>query len=125
MTKVEPSKTILVVEDDPDVRDAIALTLSMENFLVQVADSRESALAILATQSPHIIILDWFMPGMTIDDFIVSVSASHPQTAVIMISASMKLADKARQLGVKYFLPKPFEVPDLLNIAQACTRAST
>jgi DNA-binding response OmpR family regulator len=120
MRKSEESKTILVVEDDVDVRDAIALTLSMESFLVQVAESREAALAVLENQSPSIIILDWFMPGMSVEDFVAKVSKQHPKTTILMISASMKLEEKAHQLGLKYYLSKPFEVASLLSIAQTC-----
>jgi DNA-binding response OmpR family regulator len=124
MTKTRQDRSVLIVEDDVDVRDAIALTLSMENFQVQVADSREVALSILEVQSPSVIILDWFMPGMNVESFVAKVNEEHPNTTILMISASMKLEEKAKQLGLKYYLTKPFEVADLLSITQTCAMSS-
>jgi DNA-binding response OmpR family regulator len=120
MTKTRQARTVLIVEDDADVRDAIALTLSMENFQVQAAENREAALAIIEVQPPSVIILDWFMPGMDVESFVDKVSKEYPNTTILMISASMKLEEKAKQLGLKYYLSKPFEVADLLSIAQSC-----
>ena len=124
MIKNKQVPTILIVEDDADVRDVIALTLSMEGFQVLVAESREDAISILDIKSPSIIILDWFMPGMPVEAFVSKVNDEHPKTTILMISASMKLAEKATQLGLKYYLSKPFEVADLLSIAQTCATSS-
>jgi DNA-binding response OmpR family regulator len=96
----------------------------MENFQVQVADSRDAALSILEIQAPAIIILDWFMPGLDVESFVARVNKEHPKTTILMISASMKLEEKAKQLGLKHFLSKPFEVADLLSIAQNCAATS-
>ena len=125
MTSVETNRTILVIEDDADVRDAIAVALSIDNYLVQVAASREAALQIIASNCPAVIILDWFMPGLPIEDFIPMVRSQCANSQVVLISASYKVKEKSQELGLPYHLAKPFEIDELLKIVSTCTQAKT
>jgi DNA-binding NtrC family response regulator len=123
VTSVESTKTVLVVEDDADVRDAIAVALSIDSYLVQVAASREAALQIIAGNCPAVIILDWFMPGILIEDFVPMLRVTCPNSQIVLISASFKVKEKSKELGIPYFLPKPFEIDDLLGIVGTCVNA--
>jgi DNA-binding NtrC family response regulator len=123
VTSVEFTKTVLVVEDDADVRDAIAVALSIDSYLVQVAASREAALQIIAGNCPNVIILDWFMPGILIEDFVPMLRSKCPNSQIVLISASFKVKEKSKELGIPYFLPKPFEIDDLLGIVGTCVNA--
>lgn len=57
--------TVLVVEDDPDVRDLVVLSLRNAGFEVLAQSNGASGLAVALGEHPDVVILDWMMPGMT------------------------------------------------------------
>lgn len=120
---VETEKSILVVDDDYDIRDAICLALSAENYSVQVAPSREAAWALIQAQPPAIILLDWFMPGMSLETFVEDVRRDYPGIRVVLISAAHDLNQKVAELGIPHSLAKPFEVIELLQVVRECMDA--
>ena len=111
------AKTILTVEDAPNIRRLIAYNLKRAGYVVVEAEDGKAAVRILQQEVPDLIILDIRMPEM--DGFaLLELMRRYPKAAaipVIMLTALSTTADldKALQLGVVDYLVKPLD-PTLL-----------
>ncbi|GAA0489229.1 hypothetical protein Ade02nite_73420 [Paractinoplanes deccanensis] len=108
--------SILIADDDDEVRDIIEFRLQVAGFRTLTADNGLSALTLAVQRRPHVIILDVTMPQL---DGLTVCSELHnsPTTAeipVLMISSS---GDPARLLatGADDFLPKPFTSHEMMR----------
>jgi DNA-binding response OmpR family regulator len=121
-TMVGTKRSILIVDDDADIRDSLTLLLSLEHYVVRLAENREEALKLLAVGEPDVVLLDWFMPGMPIEDFVEKARAQYPALQIVLISASLNTRQKAKALKLKHYLTKPFEPEDVLKVVEASIR---
>jgi DNA-binding response OmpR family regulator len=106
--------TVLVVDDDPDVRKVLADAFESEGFRVMTAANGMQALHRTRDAAPDVIILDLNMPMMSGDAFLYAwrVGAETHSVPVVAISAAYPSL-QPEDLGVDAFFPKPFEM-DLL-----------
>ena len=106
---------ILVVEDDPTVRNLITTTLKSNNYAYTTAANGEAAIAAATTQQPDIVFLDLGLPDMDGVEVIKRIR-SWSQMPIIVISARSEDADKVAALdaGADDYLTKPFSVTELL-----------
>lgn len=106
-------KRILVVDDDPDLRDIIALVLRRAGYVVEGAADGAEALDLMRRHRPDAVLLDLAMPVMDGRTFL-EVKRGDPALApvpVVIMSADVVTADALRlQYGVQGFLRKPFTV---------------
>ncbi|MBW3553530.1 MAG: response regulator [Gemmatimonadetes bacterium] len=110
---------VLVVEDEPRVRQLVAKVLRRRGFVVLEAGDAEAALRLFGDQAPDIALLltDVVMPGMSGPQLADSLAAAHPQLKVIFMSGfdEDELAVRGvGGLGAAY-LTKPF-TPDVLTM---------
>ena len=56
--------SILIVEDDPDIRELLSFTISKAGFDLAAAETAEEALRMLDSGLPELIVIDWMLPGM-------------------------------------------------------------
>lgn len=116
--------TILIVEDDPDVRAALAAVLELQGYDVVVADNGRAALDVLRTGvDVCLILLDLFMPEMDGWAFRTEQmkDARIADVPVIVISADSVAARRAMDLGVVAAMTKPVEYEPLLDLlAEHC-----
>jgi two-component system NtrC family response regulator len=105
-----PASSILVVDDDDNLRRVIEYQLSEERFLVSSAPSAAAALEALRDRPVNLLITDVLMPGMSGIELLERVRILHPDTAVIVITAHGDVAKavRAMQMGALDFLEKPF-----------------
>jgi CheY-like chemotaxis protein len=110
-------RSILIVEDDLDVREALTQVLEFEGYAVVGATNGQEALDHLrAGNVPSLILLDLMMPVMDGLQFR-SVQMDDPSLAaipVIVISADGKVDQKVASLGVAGYMKKPLDVDSLL-----------
>ncbi len=76
--------TIVLADDDPDYLEATRLLLESEGHEVLCAKSGDEALALLRGRSAHLLLLDYFMPGMTGEEVVVALRAWNPLVQVIL-----------------------------------------
>jgi CheY-like chemotaxis protein len=116
--------TVVVVDDDPDLLQALAELLEAHGYTVETAANGEEALTKLATlESPCLVLLDLMMPVMNGWEFCERQKADHrlAKVPVVLISADEELASHARALRATAFLPKPIDVGRLLDmVGQHC-----
>jgi CheY-like chemotaxis protein len=111
-------RTVLVVEDDVDVRESLVEVLADRGYILLAAANGKEALEMLrgGGTKPGLILLDIMMPVMDGQQFRAA-QLEDPELAaipVIVLSAHAKVADLMRQMGVCGFLRKPVELKHLL-----------
>jgi two-component system alkaline phosphatase synthesis response regulator PhoP len=108
------TKRILIVDDEPDIREVAQMSLEMiSGWQVLTAQSGEEAIAKAKHEKPDAILLDAMMPAMDGAATFEKLQAdpSTKQIPVIMFTAKVQLADRKRfaDLGVKDVIAKPFD----------------
>lgn len=105
-------KRVLIVDDDVDIRDSLALLLEDRYEVVTAADGRQ-ALAVLQREGADVVLLDLMMPGLSGEDVVRELRRRGDDVPVALISAARELAASGRRLAVEAFLAKPFELAAL------------
>jgi DNA-binding NtrC family response regulator len=110
------AKTIMVVDDDQDLRESILEILEDNDFTVIDCESAEVALEKIKIESPHLIIVDNMMPGMGGMAFIPLIKNKYPSIIIIMITAfsTVDNAVAVMKSGADDYLAKPFKRDELL-----------
>ena len=112
-------RTILSVDDEPDITDLARFHLSRAGFEVLTAGSGREAIEIITTRHPDLVLLDLMLPD--IDGFgVCEILRRAPDTAAIpIIILSAWSTSEARALGMDYgvleYVTKPFSPSDLVN----------
>jgi CheY-like chemotaxis protein len=113
-------KVILVVDDDPDILEALSDILVAEGFAVRRARNGQEALARFTPSPPDLILLDLMMPVMDGFEFSQQMR-KRPDWAkvpIVVLSADRNVSSKAREVGAVSHLAKPFELKELLNLVR-------
>jgi two-component system phosphate regulon response regulator PhoB len=117
---------ILVVEDEPDIRDLLEFTISRSGFDIYEAESAEDALKILDRGIPELIIIDWMLPGMDGIDLAKKLLSDDltKDLPIIMLTARGEEADKLRsfEVGIDDYVTKPFSPKELMARIKALLR---
>jgi two-component system, OmpR family, phosphate regulon response regulator PhoB len=121
-------KRILVVDDEPAIREMVAFALRKDNYdAMQAADSREAQAAI-ADKVPDLILLDWMLPGTTGLELARRWRRDEltRQIPIIMLTARGEEDDRVSGLeaGVDDYVVKPFSARELLARIRAVLRRS-
>lgn len=109
-------KKILIVDDDPFVRDMFEKALKPEGFDIITAENGEDGLILFASHSPQIIILDLNMPKLDGFEFLEALKPQIPSPYSIIVTtgyASDEHIRRCYQLGIHTFLRKPVNVYEL------------
>jgi two-component system, NtrC family, response regulator PilR len=106
---------ILVVDDEPSMRDMLGIMLRRERYEVVTAASRAEASQVLARRSVDLVITDLRLPDGDGIEVLRHVKAASPETVVILMTAygSTETAVAALKLGAHDYLIKPFDVEEL------------
>ncbi|MDR3605809.1 MAG: response regulator [Oligoflexia bacterium] len=112
------TRTVLLVEDDDDIRNTLQEVLELEGYSVVPASNGQQALDTLAKiKKPSLILLDLMMPVMTGWEFleVKQKDINVSDVPVIVFSAA---GDRAKIENIKAFVKKPIEVDTLLNLIE-------
>ncbi len=106
---------ILVIDDDPGVREYLEALAVRRGYHVFAAASAEEALRLLKEATPDIVTLDAVLPGMSGLELLGQLKQRLPEVPVIMLSGhgQARTIVEAMRLGASDFLRKPFEVEEL------------
>ena len=112
---------LLVVEDDPQMRQLLRKALVREGYDVVSAEDGVQALETLANDDAFdLIVTDIRMPRMDGEKLLAELHQKHPQFKVVLMTAYAEL-DQYMELmraGAVDYLPKPFKIPDLLAVVE-------
>ncbi len=118
--------TILVIEDDPQIRRFLRATLVAEDYRLYEATTAEEGLREASTRQPDLILLDLGLPDADGLDVLRRVR-EFSQSPVIILSARGQERDKisALDLGADDYVAKPFAIGELMARVRAALRRST
>jgi CheY-like chemotaxis protein len=110
---VKSTGGILVVDDDPDLREFLRLTLTSMGFEVTSAANGREALDVLEGYDPDLILLDMKMPVMDGWEFCRALERRDARPPIVVLTAAPDPACRAAEAHADGWLGKPFEYEDL------------
>ena len=105
---------VLVVDDEPGIRDVIEGCLCDEGYRVLTASNGQEALDDIARERPVLVLLDLQMPVLQGWEVLLRLRALGVLAPVVFISAASRIRDVAAQYHADGYLAKPFNLNDLL-----------
>ncbi|WP_445349013.1 response regulator [Desulforudis sp. DRI-14] len=111
---------LLVVDDQPAIRQLLFEALTNDGFSVELASNGREALAKVKQETPELILLDLKMPGMSGLETLREIHKISPNVPVILITAYGELSDpgEAERMGVRCLILKPFDLNDVRKIVR-------
>lgn len=115
---------ILIVEDDPVLRNGLQVGLGLHGFVAESAADLDEARAALAAAAFSVVVLDWMLPDGSGLDLLPQIRACDPPPPVILLTARDAVADRIEGLdaGADDYLGKPFDLDELAARIRAVSR---
>lgn len=112
-------KRVLLIEDEPNIIEAIRFILSRDGWTVETQSDGAGAVAAVEAKQPDIVILDVMLPNKSGFEILRELRAlpGHAARPVLMLTARGQTKDRemAETLGVSTFMTKPFSNSDMLD----------
>src|SRR5678816_4602625 len=131
MTAMSPDENftarVLVIDDEPDLRELLAYNLTAAGFMVQVTESGAGGLAAVETFAPDVVLLDLMLPDIPGTDVCRRIRGGEArglQPAVLMLTAKNEEIDRVVgfEIGADDYVVKPFSVRELVLRIRALLR---
>lgn len=117
------NKVILVIEDQPEIRKLVCMTMDYDGFEVHEADNGDSGLRMIKALKPGVVLLDVMMPGQ-LDGYQVCqrvrADAEIAATPIVLLTARGQQADieMGERVGCNAYLTKPFSPLQLIETVE-------
>jgi CheY-like chemotaxis protein len=105
--------SVLVIDDDPDVRAFIAASLEEQGYRVRVASDGRQGLAALERETPDLVVLDFIMPGLSGAEVARKIRAKRPEQPILFVSGYSETDAVKRTAPDAPLLAKPFRAEAL------------
>ena len=119
MSDAKPS-TILVIDDDAEIRYSLTQVLSSRHYRLQEAASGEQGIAMVKKEPPDLVFLDVRMGGMSGIETLQHIRAANPRQLVVLMTAfgTAQTAIEAMKYGAFDYIMKPFDPQKVLTLAE-------
>ena len=121
--------SILIVEDEADLRELMRYNLEAESFRIATAESGDEAVERIRDGVPDLILLDWMLPGLSGIELTRRWRSREEtmRTPIIMITARGEEEERVRGLatGADDYVVKPFSLPELMARVKAILRRTS
>ena len=116
-------KTVLIVEDESNIRELLRMYLEQEGYAVETAQNGSEGLRVFKRVHPDLVLLDLMMPVMDGNQMIRELR-TFSKTPVIMLTAKGEMLDKIAglELGADDYITKPFEMREVMARVKAVLR---
>lgn len=116
-------RLVLVVEDEPNIVESLSFLMKQEGFDVRVASDGATALQLVESEHPDLVVLDVMLPRRDGYDVCQAIRANrrHDGVRIMMLSAKGREMDrhKGMALGADDYVTKPFSTRDLVDRARS------
>ena len=121
---MSPARTVLIADDDRAIRESLERALQLEGYQTRTAADGVETLAAVHSDSVDLLILDVMMPGVDGLGVCRVLRAEGDRTPILMLTARVETSDRVAGLdaGADDYLPKPFELDELLARIRALLR---
>ncbi len=110
---------ILVVDDDPEIRDVVRWLLEDEGWTVETASDGRDALERATQVRPALIVLDMGLPILSGEEVAMRLRVYYREPPpIVVVSADGRAGEKAAQIGAAAYLHKPFDVDELARLVR-------
>jgi DNA-binding response OmpR family regulator len=122
--RMDPKRTILVIEDEPHIALGLKDALEFEGFRVVAASTGREGVQVARQERPHAMLLDLMLPDVNGYQVCEEIRRFDPFVPIIMLTAKSQEADKIRGLdaGADDYVTKPFSVGELVARLRALFR---
>ena len=120
-------QSILVIDDEPAIRDMLQIALDAAGFKVGLAEDAKQAYPIIIDTPPDLILIDWMMPGTSGIELLRRLRRDEINVPVIMLTAKVEEASKIAGLdsGADDYIAKPFSPRELVSRVKAILRRTS
>ncbi|MFP4069027.1 MAG: sigma-54-dependent transcriptional regulator [Opitutales bacterium] len=127
MVQAADNPTILVIDDDDDLRYSLKRVLSGRDFNVIEADSGEQGLKMAEQHSPQVILLDNRMEGMSGMEALQHLRGINPKSMIILMTAygTTQTTIEAMKFGAFDYIMKPFDLKKIISLTESALAASS
>lgn len=108
-------RKILIIDDQMGIRMLLTELLRREGYETYQAANGKEAIALLAANAFHLILLDMKIPGMNGIEILREIRQREPGVPVMMMTAygELEMVEEAKKLGVVHYFAKPFDVEEI------------
>ncbi len=126
-TESQPRESILVVDDEPSVRDLLSQFLTLRGFRVRTAQNGPEALDLAKQEPPKVVILDLYMPGMNGVEVLRRLQSQNYTGGVVALTASQdeNLLLEMLNLGAVDIVGKPVDLERLVLVVEVSSILSS
>lgn len=111
---------VLVVEDEPSIRELLCDAFEQEGLDVVTASEGEQAIRIARARKPAVVLLDMGLPLLDGADVADAIRDMYGDAvAFVVVTASRRIEDAAARIGAARYFTKPFDVPELVSAVRA------
>jgi DNA-binding response OmpR family regulator len=114
---------VLVVDDDPFIRDTVAAVLGDAGYAVGTAENALEAAHAIARVPPKVVLLDIRMPGLDGPGLARDLRARNVQTKILVMTAARNAQRYAQELEADGYIEKPFEIDELRSVVERLMEA--
>ena len=119
------TRHVLVVEDDPSIREMVALALEDAGYGVSAAADGESAIALISKDRPDLLLVDLRMPLMDGFEFMRRYVGGGGRSPIIVLSAARDVDFARHQLTAAAVIEKPFDLNELIATVERIAGPAT
>jgi CheY-like chemotaxis protein len=112
------SGPILVVDDDPSILATVREILDLEGYQIQTASNGREALQAVERQRPSLVLLDMRMPVLDGWGFARALRERGIKIPILVMTAAQNARNWAEEIGANAYLPKPFDLMELLTAVE-------
>jgi len=115
-------KLVMVVDDEPDIRETVKKVLEMNDFAVVLAKSADDCLEKLKKKKPDLILMDIMMPGTPVKDVLKKIKGVKVVFISVVRTSEAEKEDLLKSSTVVDFIQKPFDINELIYKVKELTK---
>lgn len=111
---------VLVIDDDPEIREALEIACRMHGYEALAANDENEALDVMNNYEPALVLVDYYGVADNTRTLIQRIKALDSRVPIVLMTGAQDCRAKMKELGLTRHLAKPFNMDSLLNMLKKC-----